>query len=524
MLLFVFLAALRPLACDAESFSVLVPPDPISARAGSTVTLPCWLARAISAEPMEVRWHRSPSFRITALHYMGGQLQDSSQDPRFRGRASFGSRGPEAGGLKGGDVSLRLENVTLEDEGEFQCYVSNNLHYEAGRVILNVMVTGTPPVLSVRQANDSLVNVSCASSGWHPRPILTWSDSQGRSGLSPGGLLYGPAEQGVVSVFSWILTPASDAAWMSCSVFLPGEEGREGRVALLTSRADTHTHTRTHTGDQSGQWKAAFIALLILGLLAMAIAAFLFVRKRRTGSKESVEIPENVPLLQTDSDTLVCFCAGIDKAAKEKVDITLDEDTAHQHLKLTPDGKRVRDSLVSQKRDPSKNRFTHHLFVLGKEGFTSGRAYWQVGLLDEKVGLKMSWSVGVVSESAKRDCEDLTPSEGYLVFSSDRDNGLSVNTVPVTRLCEKLRPKTLGVFLDYDNNMISFFNVEEKSHILTVCVTFHEKVYPLFGPGMGDDTPLVIPPIPDVKQESNVNTAENSNDKIQSITPTTDPT
>ncbi|KAG5845028.1 hypothetical protein ANANG_G00134420 [Anguilla anguilla] len=255
MLLFVFLAALAPLACDAESFSVLVPP---------TRSRPGREARE-------------------------GQLQDSSQDPRFRGRASFGSRGPEAGGLKGGDVSLRLENVTLEDEGEFQCYVSNDLHYEAERVVLNVMVTGTPPLLSVRQANDGLVNVSCASSGWHPRPNLTWSDSQGRSGLSPGGLLYGPAEQGVVSVFSWILTPASDAAWLSCSVFLPGQEGREGRVALLTSRA----------GDQSGQWKAAFIALLILGLLAMAIAAFLFVRKRRTGSKESVEIPESVPLLQT---------------------------------------------------------------------------------------------------------------------------------------------------------------------------------------------------------------------------------
>ncbi|XP_035281312.1 butyrophilin subfamily 1 member A1 isoform X2 [Anguilla anguilla] len=515
MLLFVFLAALAPLACDAESFSVQVPPDPISARAGSTVTLPCWLARAISAEPMEVRWHRSPSFKTTALHYMGGRLQDSSQDPRFRGRASFGSRGPEAGGLKGGDVSLRLENVTLEDEGEFQCYVSTDQHYEAVRVILNVTVTGTPPVLSVRQANDSLVNVSCASSGWHPRPNLTWSDSQGRSGLSPGAMLYGPAEQGVVSVFSWILTPASDAAWLSCSVFLPGEEEREGRVALLTSRA----------GDQSGQWKAAFIALLILGLLAMAIAAFLFVRKRRTDSKESVEIPESVPLLQTDSG-LFSFIKNkslpnvidLDEAANEKVDITLDEDTAHENLMLHKDCKRVRDKDESQGRDPSKNRFTHHLFVLGKEGFTSGRAYWQVGLWNKAVGLKMFWSVGVVSESAKRDCEDLTPSEGYLVFSSDKDNGLSVNTVPVTRLSEKLRPQTLGVFLDYDNNMISFYNVEEKRHILTFCVAFQEKVYPLFGPGKGDLTPLVIQPISDVKQESNVNTAENSNGKSQSVT------
>ncbi|XP_064201085.1 butyrophilin subfamily 1 member A1-like isoform X2 [Anguilla rostrata] len=498
MLLVVFLSALTPLACDAaESFSVLVPRNPISARAGSTVTLPCWLSPPISAEPMEVRWHRSPSFKTTALHYMGGQLQDSSQDPRFRGRASFGSRGPEAGGLKGGDVSLRLENVTLEDEGEFQCNVSNVLHYKTKRVVLNVTVTGTLPLLSVRQATDGLVNVSCASSGWHPRPNLTWSDSEGRSGLSPGAMLYGPAEQGVVSVFSWILTPASDAAWLTCSVFLPGEEGREGRVALLTSRAD----------DQSGQWKAAFIALLVLGLLAMAIAAFLFVRKRRTGSNESVEIPESIPLLQT----------GLDEAAKEKVDITLDEDTAHQHLMLSKDCKVVRDSVMVQERDPSKNRFTRHLFVLGKEGFTSGRAYWQVGLWNEATGLKMSWSVGVVTESAKRDCEDLTPSEGYLVFSSDRDNGLSVNTVPVTRLSEKLRAKTLGVFLDYDNNMISFYNVEEKSHILTFFVTFHEKVYPLFGPGKGDATPLVIQPISDVKQESNVNTVENPNDKIQSL-------
>ncbi|KAJ8383137.1 hypothetical protein SKAU_G00039150 [Synaphobranchus kaupii] len=235
MLLYVFLAACVPVVCHAaESFSVLVPHDPISVRLGSAVTLPCWLSPPLSAEPMEIRWHRPPSFEITVLHYRDGQLQESSQHLRYRGRAFLGSRGPEAGGLKEGDVSLRLENVTLEDEGEFQCYVSSDRHYEGAHVVLSVTETGTPPVLSARQADDGRMNVSCASSGWHPRPKLIWSDSQGRSGLSPGDLLYSHKEEGMVSVFSWILTSPSDAGWLSCSVHLSEGEEREGRVALLS--------------------------------------------------------------------------------------------------------------------------------------------------------------------------------------------------------------------------------------------------------------------------------------------------
>uniref|UniRef100_W5MJB2 B30.2/SPRY domain-containing protein n=3 Tax=Lepisosteus oculatus TaxID=7918 RepID=W5MJB2_LEPOC len=78
------------------------------------------------------------------------------------------------------------------------------------------------------------------------------------------------------------------------------------------------------------------------------------------------------------------------------VDVTLDLKTAHPLLKLTPDGKKVRDALDPDPARPdSPRRFRHHTCVLGCEGFSSGRQYWEVCLEQ-----KQSWWVGVMAESA----------------------------------------------------------------------------------------------------------------------------
>ncbi|KAJ8269710.1 hypothetical protein COCON_G00123170 [Conger conger] len=111
--LILLLSAAAAAAAD-ESFSVLVPRDPISVRTGSSVTLPCWVIPARNAESMQVHWfQRTPSDQISVLHYQEGQVQ-SFQAPQFSGRAFLRS-----GGLKTGDVSLRLENVSVEDGGSF---------------------------------------------------------------------------------------------------------------------------------------------------------------------------------------------------------------------------------------------------------------------------------------------------------------------------------------------------------------------------------------------------------------------
>ncbi|KAJ8269711.1 hypothetical protein COCON_G00123180 [Conger conger] len=130
-------AAAAAAAAADESFSGLDPRDPISVRTGSSVTLPCWVLPPHNAESMQVHWfQRTPSYQISVLLYRERQVQGSFQAPQFSGRAFL-----QPGGLKRGDVSLRLENVSVADGGKFQCYVSSDRHYNLTEVFLNVTVT-----------------------------------------------------------------------------------------------------------------------------------------------------------------------------------------------------------------------------------------------------------------------------------------------------------------------------------------------------------------------------------------------
>ncbi|KAG7461846.1 hypothetical protein MATL_G00195440 [Megalops atlanticus] len=343
MWLCVLLAACIPLISVAtDSFSVSVPPGPVRVPLGSAVTLPCWLTPPISAESLEVRWYQPQHFQNPVLLYREQQIQEALQDPQYEGRVSLGSRGPEAGGLKGGDMSLRLENVTMADAAEFVCYVSSDRQREQGSVHLVVTVMGTPPLLSVQPVDGGMANVSCVSSGWHPQPNLVWSDSQGGSDLTSNDVLYSHDGQGLVSVFSWILTSASASEWLSCTVSLSKGEERECRVALLTASS------LPIPNNQSGSWKAAFITILILLLTVISvIITLLFIKKRRRGCEQVPNLSESEQqqLLPKVSEVQCHIPADINELRKAGVDITLDHDTAHIHLRLTPNAKIVRDAM-----------------------------------------------------------------------------------------------------------------------------------------------------------------------------------
>ncbi|XP_029442247.1 E3 ubiquitin-protein ligase TRIM11-like [Rhinatrema bivittatum] len=62
------------------------------------------------------------------------------------------------------------------------------------------------------------------------------------------------------------------------------------------------------------------------------------------------------------------------------VPVTLDPETAHPELLLSEDGKRVRGGGRKQSLPRSPRRFDSEPCVLGREGFTSGRHYWEVGI------------------------------------------------------------------------------------------------------------------------------------------------
>ncbi|XP_058867917.1 E3 ubiquitin-protein ligase TRIM39-like [Acipenser ruthenus] len=181
---------------------------------------------------------------------------------------------------------------------------------------------------------------------------------------------------------------------------------------------------------------------------------------------------------------------------KQTVEVTLDLDTAQPELILSAEGKQVRKGEIRQRLPDTRERFDDRPCVLGREGFTSGRRYWQV-----QVGENTRWRLGVSTESAERKGEfSMIPQQGYWTvtwWSGDRGEFTAL-TDPRTPLPlpRRLKPRRLGVYLDYEEGQLSVYNVETRSHIYTFTdMDFkpNEKLYPFFYTSCLTDLVLVSP-------------------------------
>ncbi|MGH0189163.1 UNVERIFIED_CONTAM: hypothetical protein FKN15_033729 [Acipenser sinensis] len=162
----------------------------------------------------------------------------------------------------------------------------------------------------------------------------------------------------------------------------------------------------------------------------------------------------------------------------DSVDLTLEPSSANSNFLLSEDRKRVRrGTRQAPAVDPM--RLDRWPCVLSREGFTSGRHYWEV-----EVGGNTYWKVGVTRESAQaRGGEfDMTLQGGYSTLWWDGYQFWAV-TDPRSPLPLSLKPGKLGVYLDYEGRQLSFYNVETRSHIYTfIDLEFNGsgKVYPVF--------------------------------------------
>ncbi|XP_049928849.1 E3 ubiquitin-protein ligase TRIM21-like isoform X1 [Epinephelus moara] len=198
------------------------------------------------------------------------------------------------------------------------------------------------------------------------------------------------------------------------------------------------------------------------------------------------------------------------RVQQSAVDVTLNPDTAHPALILSADGKQVKHGDVWKNLPKNPERFDTYVCVLAKQSFSSGRFYYEV-----QVKGKTDWDLGVARESINRKGQiTLSPQNGFWMIWLRNENEYKALAGPPVRLSLKSRPEKVGVFVDYEEGLVSFYDVDAAALIysFTGC-SFTEKLYPFFSPclnyGGKNSAPLII---------SSVNRARRSSLLTQSRT------
>ncbi|CAL8284598.1 unnamed protein product [Arctogadus glacialis] len=185
--------------------------------------------------------------------------------------------------------------------------------------------------------------------------------------------------------------------------------------------------------------------------------------------------------------------AELKRVQQYEVDVTLDPDTAHPQLILSEDGKQVHDGGVRKELPDNPKRFTWHTFVLTRQSFSSGRFYFEVQVKD-----KTDWWLGMARESIDRKgLTEWTPETGYWTLWCI-DYTFLFNDKTDFRLPLRAGLQKVGVFVDYDEGLASFYDVEARVHIYSATgCTFTEPLYPILGPWTLEEgrNSLIISPV-----------------------------
>ncbi|XP_038611251.1 probable E3 ubiquitin-protein ligase TRIML1 [Tachyglossus aculeatus] len=183
--------------------------------------------------------------------------------------------------------------------------------------------------------------------------------------------------------------------------------------------------------------------------------------------------------------------------SRYEVAVTMDPSTASLWIAVSEDLKSVRFAERQQDAVDLEGRFTNCASVLGAERFSEGRHYWEV-----EVQPGAEWEVAVCKESMSR--ERATPVDKGDIFSllavDDEVTYSMCTAFPWIQHPGHLRARRIGVFLDYEAGVVSFYNVTDTCLIFSFPPTqFSEPLRPLFSPSLRPggtySAPLTIVPV-----------------------------
>uniref|UniRef100_A0A8C6WGP2 Uncharacterized protein n=1 Tax=Neogobius melanostomus TaxID=47308 RepID=A0A8C6WGP2_9GOBI len=190
---------------------------------------------------------------------------------------------------------------------------------------------------------------------------------------------------------------------------------------------------------------------------------------------EAVSKLQNNQLRQDLRNVLVPYIKRFQQYA---VDVKLDGDTAHRNIWLDNYSTKVQYKEKEKGYYDDSDRFSSYYFVLGQQAFSSGKFYFEVTVKGSR-----NWSVGVVKESVERKRNiPVTPSNGFWLIKWNDEKKhceVGVENISLTNM-----PYKIGVFVDYEEGLVCFFDVHNAALITSLeCYSFTESLLPLISPG-----------------------------------------
>ncbi|XP_029437073.1 CD276 antigen-like isoform X2 [Rhinatrema bivittatum] len=265
---------------SGQLFKVDTGDSPLVAHAGDKITLPCHFF-AEATDDLIVQWNFLGQTNVYL--YSKGKEELEHQGSQFQARTWF-----NASGLPEGNASLVLSNISVSDEGNYNCFVSNSLDRGDGNVAMHVVVlykkisvTCLPLHWNLTSPGDN-VTLLCQALRGYPRPQLKWSINGTSVPESGGDTTRGPDQ--TFSVQSQLVIPARFIRQAECTL--------ENRQAKEVLRAHLSSDCAAPDGDVTmkqvcvacglhepspqahkgiilsvtlGGWLLCFIVLLIIG-------------------------------------------------------------------------------------------------------------------------------------------------------------------------------------------------------------------------------------------------------------------
>ncbi|XP_023486038.1 ICOS ligand isoform X3 [Equus przewalskii] len=287
-----WLRSLRLLLLLFSGLQADVQEKEVRAMVGSNVNLTCIYPEKNSFDLSDlfVYWQISvPGQQETVVaYYLSGNSSTGHHDDHYRHRARLSLEG-----MKQGDFSLLLSNVTPQDAQKFKCLVFRKslgpMEILQVVITLNVAANYSMPVVSIPSApsQDKELTFTCTSTNGYPRPNVYWINKTDNSLLDEAlqNNTVSLNERGLYDVVSILKIQWSPNVNVGCcieNVLLHQNLTVSSQTEMLTGTKDSITEKPTETHEERN--RALFSVLAILALaVAVAVATGWMCRSRCPG-------------------------------------------------------------------------------------------------------------------------------------------------------------------------------------------------------------------------------------------------